>query len=394
MAASEVLSDILQNIQKSNLNFKLNITPYSAYITIRKTFAKNCSPPAAVLTTVPEISVGITQDYCELKVPNIQLLEQVEVLSTAKQSAYDTIKLLEEKISKVEEAAFREFEEKKQEIVLLKKALTKQESDVIIIKKDLNITKKGTKEKEREICRIEQKNENLSDNIKRLKNEISNLKADNKKLSKKTSSSKSLVSSSSSSSSSTSPPNNNEKKLPVNDNDNISIVSSTKSINSNQLHNDKATISTRPVLTDTNAMECQNSSLANSSISDLTNTSAMDFKNSNLDTFISSDLTNTSTMEGENNSFATNSIKSLNTETLNNNIKTAQTSDCPSKSLENKCKISSEAYDNSEMVEELDDENGGKNQKERKTFMISEQEKAFLDQVSKIVLGTWRPKED
>ena len=49
---------------------------------------------------------------------------------------------------------------------------------------------------------------------------------------------------------------------------------------------------------------------------------------------------------------------------------------------------------NSEMVEELDDEKRDNNQNERKICMTSEQEKDFLDQFEKIVLGTWRPKED
>ena len=51
------------------------------------------------------------------------------------------------------------------------------------------------------------------------------------------------------------------------------------------------------------------------------------------------------------------------------------------------------------MVEVLDDKKRDENQNKRKalkntqkTFMILEQQEAFLEQFSEIVLGTWRPK--
>ena len=66
------------------------------------------------------------------------------------------------------------------------------------------------------------------------------------------------------------------------------------------------------------------------------------------------------------------------------------------KALEDISEISSEAFD---MVEVLDDKKRDENQNKRKalkntqkTFMILEQQEAFLEQFSEIVLGTWRPK--
>ena len=66
------------------------------------------------------------------------------------------------------------------------------------------------------------------------------------------------------------------------------------------------------------------------------------------------------------------------------------------KALEDISEISSEAFD---MVELLDDKKRDENQNKRKalkntqkTFMILEQQEAFLEQFSEIVLGTWRPK--
>ena len=65
-------------------------------------------------------------------------MEQVEDLIAANQTFRDTVQVLEEKISKIEKAAFKEYEEKRHEVIMLKTALKKQEVDVLGVKKDLN----------------------------------------------------------------------------------------------------------------------------------------------------------------------------------------------------------------------------------------------------------------
>ena len=136
------------------------------------------------MTSIP-VTEELKSENSELKDQNFQLLEQVEDLIAANQTFRDTVQVLEEKISKIEKAAFKEYEEKKHEVTMLKTALKKQEGDVLGVKKDLNLSKKVVKEKEKEIYRTEQKNENLADNIKRLKSELGTLKVENKKLLKK-----------------------------------------------------------------------------------------------------------------------------------------------------------------------------------------------------------------
>ena len=43
LSANSVCNQVLKIVKESNLNYLVNETPYSAYITIRKKFVKNCT---------------------------------------------------------------------------------------------------------------------------------------------------------------------------------------------------------------------------------------------------------------------------------------------------------------------------------------------------------------
>ena len=123
MATKEVLNDILQSVQNSKLNFSVNLTPFSAYITIRSSFVKNYLPPATIPHLVSQTSGKLEADHQVLIEKNDQLLQQIENLEETNKACTDTIKILEEKLSKSEASAFKSFDEKNQEITCLKKAL-------------------------------------------------------------------------------------------------------------------------------------------------------------------------------------------------------------------------------------------------------------------------------
>ena len=107
MSASEVLNDILQNIQTSQLNFSMNLTPFSAYITIRKSFTKNSNPPATVQPVGP-VSQDVSRENVILKQQKEELLTKIEALEADHNSAKGTIVVLEDKISKIETSALTE----------------------------------------------------------------------------------------------------------------------------------------------------------------------------------------------------------------------------------------------------------------------------------------------
>ena len=181
MAASEVMKGIIQNIQSSKLNFQINLTPFSAYITLRQSFIKNYTPSSSIFPS----ETPLLKENELLHQQNEELLKTIEDLYAVRSASPDTIKILEEKIGKVEESAYRAFQEKSQEISNLKDSIKKQESEGNSLRKGVNAANKVIKEKEKEIYRVVQKSENLNDTITKSKLEINSLKAEIKKLKKK-----------------------------------------------------------------------------------------------------------------------------------------------------------------------------------------------------------------
>ena len=96
MAATEVLNEILQSVQNSQLNFSINLTPFSAYITIRNTFVKNYSPPATIPQLVPQTSVKLEADNKVLLEKNEELGQQMENLDETNKASSNTVKILED----------------------------------------------------------------------------------------------------------------------------------------------------------------------------------------------------------------------------------------------------------------------------------------------------------
>ena len=60
MLASAEFNKIIRQIQSSNLNYQLQISPFSAYISVRKTFAKDRSGNLLLpktISSVPSVSM-------------------------------------------------------------------------------------------------------------------------------------------------------------------------------------------------------------------------------------------------------------------------------------------------------------------------------------------------
>ena len=182
MAAKSSFDEVIQRIKESNLNFTMTLTPFSAYITIKSSFIRGYKP-----TQLSQLSKNSDEnsDYHELSEENKLLLDQVEILENRKNNLEDTIKTLEEKISKCEASAYKSFEERNQEIATLKHALKNKDHELVTLKKEFKLSEKVCKEKEKEEYRLARKVENLNDNLNRCKSEFNTLKSENKNLLKK-----------------------------------------------------------------------------------------------------------------------------------------------------------------------------------------------------------------
>ena len=113
MAAKETFNTVIQSVKDSNLNFTMNLTPFSAHITIKSSFIKCYSPPSTPSHPNP------SAEYYLLVDENQELLEQIKELQERSQAFADTNKILEDKLSKSEECAGSVLEIRLRKLLLL-----------------------------------------------------------------------------------------------------------------------------------------------------------------------------------------------------------------------------------------------------------------------------------
>ena len=206
MLASQTFERILQSIQKSNLNFVLQVSPYSANISLKKSLVTDksgavCFPPElssdlisrealatlkanknilenTLLSTKQELAAA--KDECEAAHTKIKILKEEKDDETA---AYlKSTKILEEKVNKAEAKSVKFFEEKKIDVEAYRKQIKTLNDEINARKKEIVDLKKVSKEKEKDLCRVSNKCENLESTVRRIKAENTTLKNEKKKL--------------------------------------------------------------------------------------------------------------------------------------------------------------------------------------------------------------------
>ena len=197
LAASQTFDRILELIQKSNLNFVLQVSPFSANISLKKSLVKDkCGtvrlPPecdrdealTAMKARNSELENSLLKmrgeleaatDNCEAAYAKINLLEK------EKDGAIKTIEILEQKIAKAEASTLKLFEEKKTNIEALKNQIKPLNIEISDYKKEITCLKKSLKDKDKSLYKLHIKCQNLETSFKRSKSEIASIKSENKK---------------------------------------------------------------------------------------------------------------------------------------------------------------------------------------------------------------------
>ena len=184
--AHDVCHRLFYMLRISNLNYVITETPYSAQITLRKRFIKDKTGPAS-----PNFLLGhdhehdhvhTLQQVEHIKEENRVLLEQQKELETSYMKSQEIVDILEEKVSKAESNSLRAFKHNSEQVLVYKNLVKSCDGQMEALKRDLNLNSKSLKEKNKEIYRLDQKSENLSDTLKKLKSELSSLKVENSKL--------------------------------------------------------------------------------------------------------------------------------------------------------------------------------------------------------------------
>ena len=178
MRASQTFDRILQTIQKSNLNFVLQLSPYSANISLKKSLVTNKS---GTVCLPPEVSCDIiTHEALAALEAKIKLLKEEKDDET---KAYkQSTEILEQKVKKAEANNSKLFEEKRTDAEACRKQIKHPNDEINANKKEIFDLKKVVKEKDKVLYRISNKCENLESTVKRVKTENSSLKKENKKL--------------------------------------------------------------------------------------------------------------------------------------------------------------------------------------------------------------------
>ena len=178
-SAQDVCHQLLYELRMSNLHFALSETPHSVQILIRKRFLNDKQGPAK-----PTPQPSFHEQVNLLETENSDLKVRIEELEVVNKSSKDTANILEQKITKIEAAALKSFEERKLESATMKNALKNAKSELECASKDVKNKSKALKEIEKEHYKLEQKNENLAENNRKLKSEVSSSKTEIKKLEK------------------------------------------------------------------------------------------------------------------------------------------------------------------------------------------------------------------
>ena len=159
MAAKRSFESILENIQASNLYFQLILSPFSAFISLKKSLIRDKSGSVLLPPSHPLLEAGhIQEDKMLLQEKNSHLVsknellnKQIQHLKASCRSYSETVEILEKKIDNVEASALKSFENKITEEAILKSSLKTLNLDIESCRKDLKSKNKYIKEKEEEV---------------------------------------------------------------------------------------------------------------------------------------------------------------------------------------------------------------------------------------------------
>ena len=172
-----VFDQIVSSARSSNLNFSYQETPYSIYLTIRKTKIKNNIQTSSFQTNgSPE---NVLPDKEAFEKENKFLKNSIDELKLNLNSSYDNTKILEEKVATAEAEAKKFFEEMKKwkeaaakkddEIKCLKNEVKNNNAAIFKVENEKTELQKNIKSKEKEIAEMEKLDQGHQITIKSLK---------------------------------------------------------------------------------------------------------------------------------------------------------------------------------------------------------------------------------
>ena len=196
MAAIAMCDQVLQTLKYSNLNFVVQETPFSAYITIRKSFisGKVFNPDSGDISFAPSSKKKITEEkelletrIRELETENENYASDLHNVSMKLEKAKKELSnaLFEKETSdKNKRVSDKHLEENICENKILNNSIKKFDVEKQNLQNEIKTLRKDLKMKEKEIYRLQGIEDNSKDTIKRLKNKNSELTSEKKNFEK------------------------------------------------------------------------------------------------------------------------------------------------------------------------------------------------------------------
>ena len=196
MAVDTTFSSILNEIQLSNLNFTIQMTPYAAYITLKKSSLKYQdgsyavpSPPILTLLQEARHVIGIQKtEILELQascailrtkvndvvLDNASLMDKLKYSNEAFEASDNLNISLQDKIEKVENELAKVYADRNILETKVKELKKNHSNEITYLRNEINSIKKSNKSKEKENYDQKRTIEAARDTIKNQKAKVSN----------------------------------------------------------------------------------------------------------------------------------------------------------------------------------------------------------------------------
>ena len=156
MATYNSLDRIISSVRSSNLNFTYQETPFSLYLTIRKTSIKKHQSNGSESS-----QMGVRHDVVALEEENLVLKSYIRDLEGKLSAFKDTMETLEGKVAASEAEGLK---------------AKNNNSTIAELEAEKRVLAKTIKKKEKEINEVEKTNQACQNNIKKLEDEVEKYK--------------------------------------------------------------------------------------------------------------------------------------------------------------------------------------------------------------------------
>ena len=177
--AMATCEQVLSILKKSGLNFIISETPFSAYLTIRKTFYKGFKHPT-------EKDKG---DLKKLEIENINLKNELEETVLNFENLKQENLVLKQRLQNAEKEIIKQSTDSKlaearlaQEVTSIKQTYKKCNEEISELTADISKDGKKIKSLEKIISKLEVKNKNITEQFENFKTDKNNNKKENEKL--------------------------------------------------------------------------------------------------------------------------------------------------------------------------------------------------------------------